>query len=102
MPTDMLANRYRLETELGRGGMGIVFRAHDTVLEREVAVKVLNAPDLGPHGRARLLREAQMAASLDHPNIVSVYDAGEAGGTPYIVTIVSTNPIAPSGIGGSP
>lgn len=85
MPTDMLANRYRLETELGRGGMGIVYRAHDTVLEREVAVKVLNAPDLGPHGRARLLREAQMAASLDHPNIVSVYDAGEAAGTPYIV-----------------
>lgn len=85
MPHQLLANRYRLETELGRGGMGTVYRAHDTVLEREVAVKVLTASDLGSSGRARLLREAQMAASLDHPNIVSIYDAGEAEGTPYIV-----------------
>lgn len=85
MPDHLLASRYRLATELGRGGMGIVYRAHDTVLERDVAVKVLSGSELGTAGRARLLREAQLAASLDHPNIVGIYDAGEADGTSYIV-----------------
>ncbi|MEK7328400.1 MAG: AAA family ATPase, partial [Chloroflexota bacterium] len=84
---------YRIESELGRGGMGVVYRAHDTLLDRAVAVKVLSDSGLGTEGRARLLREAQAAAKLDHPNIVSVYYAGEAdpapsggtGGTPFIV-----------------
>ncbi|HLE52938.1 MAG TPA: protein kinase, partial [Anaerolineales bacterium] len=78
-------NRYRMEAEIGRGGMGIVYRAQDTLLEREVAVKVLNDPGLGNEARARLLREAQAAARLNHPNIVSVYDAGEWDGSPFIV-----------------
>ena len=73
-----LQSRYRLDSELGRGGMGVVYRAHDTVLDRAVAVKVLSESGLGTEGRARLLREAQSAAKLNHPNIVSVYDAGEA------------------------
>jgi tetratricopeptide (TPR) repeat protein len=74
----LLNERYRLDAELGRGGMGVVYRAHDTVLDRDVAVKVLSAAGLGTEGRGRLLREAQAAAGLNHPNIVSVYDAGEA------------------------
>ncbi|MGB7295335.1 MAG: serine/threonine-protein kinase, partial [Candidatus Aminicenantales bacterium] len=80
-----LANRYRLDAELGRGGMGIVYRAHDTLLDRPVAVKVLSAADLGSEGRARLLREAQATARLNHPGIVAIYDAGEADQVPYIV-----------------
>jgi tetratricopeptide (TPR) repeat protein len=90
----LLNGRYRLEAELGRGGMGVVYRAHDTLLDRHVAVKVLSAPELGTEGRARLLREARAAAGLNHPNIVSVHDAGEtqisgpagpAGPLPFIV-----------------
>jgi len=68
--------------------MGVVYRAHDTTLERDVAVKVLSSTTLGTEGRARLLREAQAAAQLNHPNVVSVHDAGQAaeiGGTPFIV-----------------
>ncbi|MEJ2736141.1 MAG: protein kinase [Anaerolineae bacterium] len=77
--------RYRIDAEMGRGGMGVVYRGHDTLLDRGVAVKVLSEAGLGTEGRARLLREAQAAAQLNHPNIVSIYDAGEASGTPYIV-----------------
>ena len=74
-----------LESELGRGGMGIVYRGHDTLLERYVAVKVLNDRGLGTEGRSRLLREAQSAAQLNHPNNVSVYDAGVQDSSPFIV-----------------
>jgi DNA-binding SARP family transcriptional activator len=77
-PTAAPHERYRLGAELGRGGMGTVYRAHDTVLERDVAIKVLDKTGLGTEGRARLLREAQMVAQLNHPNIVTVYDVGEA------------------------
>ena len=80
-----LQNRYRLDAELGRGGMGVVYRAYDTLLDRAVAVKVLSEKGLGTEGRARLLREARAAAQLNHPGIVSVYDAGEAEGAPFIV-----------------
>ena len=85
MTESLLQNRYRIDTELGRGGMGVVYRAHDTLLDRDVAVKVLSEAGLGSEGRARLLREARAAAKLNHPNIVSVYDAGDAGGVPFIV-----------------
>ena len=80
-----LQNRYRLDAELGHGGMGTVYRAHDTLLDRDVAIKLLNDTGLGTEGRARLLREAQAVAKLNHPNIVSVYDAGEVDSTPFIV-----------------
>ena len=81
----LLSNRYRIDAELGRGGMGVVYRAHDTLLDRPVAVKVLNDSGLGTEGKARLLAEARAAAKLNHPNIVSVHDAGEADGSPFIV-----------------
>jgi predicted ATPase len=85
MINQLLNNRYRLEAELGRGAMGIVYRAHDILLDRDVAVKVLSAEVLNAETRARLLREAQAAAQLRHPNIVPVFDAGEVEGTPYVV-----------------
>ena len=84
-PGTVLRERYRLETELGRGGMGIVFRATDLELMREVAVKVLPSASSSPDARQRLLREARAAAALNHPHIVSVHDVGEANGMPFFV-----------------
>jgi predicted ATPase/tRNA A-37 threonylcarbamoyl transferase component Bud32 len=84
----ILNQRYRLEEEIGQGGMGIVYKAYDQLLERVVALKILNEYSktrLGSAGRARLLHEAQAAGRLSHPNIVSIYDAGEANDTPFIV-----------------
>lgn len=80
-----LLNRYRIDVELGQGGMGVVYRGYDTRLNRIVAIKILSATKLGPEGRARLLAEAQAAAQLNHPNIVTVHDAGEADDSPFIV-----------------
>jgi serine/threonine-protein kinase len=77
--------RYRIDRELGRGGMGIVYQAHDLVLDRTVALKVL--PDSlrdNPQALKNFLREAKAAAKLNHPNIVTVYDAGEQGDATYI------------------
>ena len=65
--------------------MGIVYRAYDATLQREVAVKLLSNANLGTEGQARLLREARTIAQLDHPNIVAVHDAGDYEGSPYIV-----------------
>ncbi len=84
-PGSLLLNRYHLEAEIGRGGMGTIYRARDAALEREVAVKVLSPSDLGTSGRARLVNEARASAQLNHPNIVTVYDVGEADGAPFIV-----------------
>ncbi|GIF05665.1 serine/threonine-protein kinase [Actinoplanes siamensis] len=73
----LLAGRYRLGEELGRGGMGQVWRAHDETLQREVAVKQIDLPEEIAQGDAavrRTLREARAAARLSHPNVVQVYD----------------------------
>ena len=86
MTTEVLCQgRYRLERPLGTGAMGMVVLAHDTVLDRRVAVKVLGdhlAAD--DNFRQRFLREARLAARLCHPNIVQVFDAGEDG-RPFLV-----------------
>jgi tetratricopeptide (TPR) repeat protein len=77
--------RYRVLAELGRGGMGIVYKAQDTVLDRVVAFKVL--PDSlreNPQALRNFLREAKSAAKLNHPNIVTVFDAGEQDRQFYI------------------
>src|SRR4051794_18783583 len=76
---------FRLERELGRGGMGIVYLAEETNLGRWVALKVI-APDLAGDAefRARFEREARVAAGLDHPNVVPLFAAGEVEGQLYL------------------
>src|SRR5436305_7777179 len=74
---------YRIQEELGRGGMGVVYRAEHLHLGRSVALKLL-APGLAGDFRERFVRESRLAASLSHPSIVTVYDAGDADGTLWI------------------
>jgi serine/threonine protein kinase len=73
---DLTGTRYELEEELGRGGMGAVYAARDTSLDRRVALKALFAADRDPEAAARLLNEARIVAQLAHPGIVPVYDTG--------------------------
>ncbi len=80
-----LANRYKIEAEIGRGGMGIVYKGYDLLLKRPVAIKILSSASLSPEDRARLLAEAQAAAQLNHPNVVTVYDALEVDNQPFII-----------------
>jgi serine/threonine-protein kinase len=102
--------RYKVLGELGRGGMGIVYKAHDTVLDRTVALKVLPEA-LAENAQAlqNFLREAKSAAKLNHPNIVTVYDAGEQNDRYYIAmeyvdgttlkdVLKRKGPIAPGGV----
>ncbi len=82
--------RYRIERELGAGGMGQVYAAQDTLLRRPVALKIVRPRDgdpddtLAKEGAARLLREARSAAALKHPNAVGVFDVGEIDGVSFI------------------
>src|SRR6185295_13158011 len=78
-----LLGRYVLLSELGRGGMGIVYKAWDGDLRRPVALKVLSGP-WAPEDLARFRREAQTAAGLRHPNIITVYEIGPSDESPYI------------------
>ena len=80
-----LANRYELLERLGEGAFGVVHRAHDRTLDRDVAVKLITARTLDAEARERMLREARAAAALNHPHIVAVYDSGEDQGRPYMV-----------------
>jgi serine/threonine protein kinase len=77
---------YRLEGILGQGGMGVVFRAVDTKLNRPVAVKFLSEELADAAARRRFQREAQTASSLNHPHIITVHDADEFAGRQYLVT----------------
>ena len=87
----MLDGRYRLDARLGAGGMSVVWRGHDLVLDREVAVKVLaGTAAASPAARERVRSEAQAAARLWHPHVTNVYDYGESPGddgdpVPYVV-----------------
>ena len=104
------AGRYQIVGELGRGGMGIVYKVQDTVLDRLVAFKVLpQAVSENPQAITNFMREAQAAAKLNHPNIVTVYDTGEQQGRYYIAMeyvegttlkeiLRRRGPISPSGI----
>lgn len=76
---DMLAGRYQIEQHLGSGGMGDVYLARDEQLRRRVAVKLLRAAPADTDAVARFRAEARAAARLDHPNVATVYDAGETG-----------------------
>jgi serine/threonine-protein kinase len=76
---------YRLDEQVGRGGMAVVYRAHDPRLDRRVALKIL-APELArdEEFRQRFIRESRAAAAVDHPNIIPIYEAGEADGVLFI------------------
>src|SRR5712692_1503825 len=87
-PSSMLGQtlgHFRILEKLGEGGMGAVYRAQDLTLQRELALKFLSielAAD--PAARQRLLKEARTASRLNHPNIATVYEVGEEGGTSFI------------------
>jgi serine/threonine-protein kinase len=97
---------YRIERVIGRGGMGVVYLATHTVMQRRVALKLL-APEYAEDAafRARFLRESRLAAAIDHPNIIPIYEAGEIAGT-YVLAMrfvegtdlqarLTTGPLAP-------
>jgi hypothetical protein len=93
----VVAERYELKEQLGRGGMGIVWRAFDTLLQRPVAVKTLQIPPLVDDAereglRQRVLREARAAARLNHPGVVTIYDVVEDKGTPVIIMELVDSP----------
>ncbi len=75
---------YTIEESLGEGGMGVVYRAVDPTLDRRLAVKVIRRTNLSAAAKERFLREARAASRLIHPNIVTVYAAGEEDGHPYL------------------
>jgi serine/threonine protein kinase/Tfp pilus assembly protein PilF len=82
---DLIAGKYRVLGEIGRGGMGIVYKVEDTQLKRTAALKFLS-PDSAavPSREKRFVREAQTASALNHPNICTIYEVGEAEGNSYI------------------
>ncbi len=77
MLSRLIQDRYRLDKEIGQGGMGVVYQARDMFLDRSIAVKVLMSASSEDERRERLLQEARAVAGLNHPNIVTVHDAGE-------------------------
>src|SRR6266404_1020540 len=90
MSTHSLVGRtlghHQITAVLGEGGMGVVYLALDTKLERQVALKVLRPEALGdPSRKQRFVREAKAASALNHPNIITIHDIAEAGGLEYIV-----------------
>jgi serine/threonine protein kinase len=84
-PDKAIAGKYKILTELGRGGMGVVYRAKDTKLKRSVALKFLPAElTQDKEAKRRFIQEAQAAAALEHPNICTVYEVEEADGQTFI------------------
>lgn len=85
-PGETWNDRYEITAELGRGGFGRVYRARDRLLERDVAIKMVRlSEDFSPTDHQRFRRETNIAASLDHRHIVTVYDGGERDGMLYLV-----------------
>src|SRR5512140_591312 len=81
----IFAGKYRIIGVLGRGGMGVVFKAEDVKLKRPVALKLLPVElSHSTEAKERFLREAQVAAALDHPNIGTIYEIGEQDGQNFI------------------
>src|SRR5262245_33531319 len=113
-PGTVVGGRYALRAAIGTGGMGTVWRASDTLLRREVAVKeVVCPPGLAPSDRdamyERTLREARAAAALSHPSVVQVYDVVTESGRPWIVMelldarsladmVIEDGPVAPRAV----
>ena len=76
---------YQILALIGKGGMGEVYKARDTRLHRDLAIKVLPQAFATEAARERFQREARAASALNHPNICAVYDVGEAAGHPFLV-----------------
>src|SRR5947209_4217911 len=83
-------DRYRIVAPLGAGGMGEVYRAHDSRLARDIALKILRPESTiagsspTTDGAARMIREARAAAALQHPNVIAIYDVGEIESPPEL------------------
>ena len=80
-----LSNRYDIKSELGRGGMGVVYRASDPLLNRDVAIKLIPPTLLNPETEQRFQREAQLVAQMDHPAVVPIFDFGKHEGSLFFV-----------------
>src|SRR5499433_3807796 len=80
-----LSNRYDIKSELGRGGMGVVYRAADPLLNRDVAIKLIPPTLLNPDTEQRFQREAQLVAQMDHPAVVPIFDFGKHEGSLFFV-----------------
>jgi serine/threonine protein kinase len=101
--TDRTISRYRILEKLGAGGMGIVYKAEDPRLKRIIALKVLNELfSSDDDARERLEREAQAAASLNHPNIIGIYEIGDFEGRAYIAMEYVEGQSLDEAIGGKP
>jgi serine/threonine protein kinase/Tol biopolymer transport system component len=86
LPAGTMLGQFRIDAVVGRGGMGVVYRATDTKLGRPVAIKFLSAAVMNPDVGRRFRQEAKTASSLNHPHIVTVHDVGEHDGRQYIVS----------------
>jgi serine/threonine-protein kinase len=84
--------RYEILGEIARGAYGVVYRARDRELGRAVALKALRSEEASPLARERFLREARLAARLDHPNIVRIFETGEHGGRPFYTMALLEGP----------
>jgi len=91
---------YHILSKLGEGGMGVVYRAHDEILHRDVALKVLvKSSPPGTSSREHLLHEARSSSGLSHPNICAIYEIGEFGGELYIVMEPARTAVSPTSLG---
>ena len=86
LPTSFANGRYEVRDFLGEGGKKRVYRAHDSILDRDVALAVIKTEGLDATSRVRITREAQALGRLgDHPHVLSIHDLGDEGGQPYMV-----------------